>query len=138
MNMEPYELAENVTDGEEAVYICAEILRRQWILSQPEYAQILDKIPGYVIKQYLSGENNGSAEDAHKQMREKITEEIRKIEEDDIMQQPPALVDVNAPVALMQCTRTGRIQGLKLAMKLLDEEENGTNTDTDHDDKTDC
>lgn len=54
-------------------------------------------------------------------VREKILEEIRKIEEDDIMQQPPALVDVNAPVALMQCTRTGRIQGLKIALKLLEE-----------------
>ena len=62
-------------------------------------------------------------------LREKIAEEIRKIEEDDIMQQPPALVEVNAPVALMQCTRTGRIQGLKLALKLLNEEENSTNTD---------
>lgn len=54
MNMEPYELAENVTDGEEAVYICAEILRRQWSLSQTEYAQILDEIPDSVIKQYLN------------------------------------------------------------------------------------
>ncbi len=53
MNMEPYELAENVADGSEAVYICAEILRRQWSLSQTEYAQILDKIPEYAIKQYL-------------------------------------------------------------------------------------
>lgn len=56
-------------------------------------------------------------------LREKIAEEIQKIEEDDIMQQPPALVDVNAPMALVQCTRTGRIQGLKLALKLLEEEE---------------
>ena len=46
-----------------------------------------------------------------------------RIEQDDIMQQPPALVEVNAPVALMQCTRTGRIQGLKLALKLLEEYE---------------
>ena len=51
--MEPYELAENVADGREAVYICAEILRRQWSLSQTEYAQILDEIPDSVIKQYL-------------------------------------------------------------------------------------
>lgn len=56
-------------------------------------------------------------------LREKILEEIRKIEEDDIMQQPPALVDVNAPMALIQCTRTGQIQGLKLALKLLEEDE---------------
>ena len=53
MYMEPYELAENVADGSEAVYICAEILRRQWSLSQSEYAQILDEIPEYAIKQYL-------------------------------------------------------------------------------------
>ena len=53
MYMEPYELAENVADGREAVYICAEILRRQWSLSQTEYAQILDEIPDSVIKQYL-------------------------------------------------------------------------------------
>ena len=56
-------------------------------------------------------------------LREKILEEIRKIEEDDIMQQPKALVDINAPVALMQCTREGQIQGLKLALKLLEEYE---------------
>ena len=53
MNMEPYELAENVADGREAVYICAEILRRQWSLSQTEYAQILDEIPDSVLKEYL-------------------------------------------------------------------------------------
>lgn len=52
-------------------------------------------------------------------VREKILEEIRKIEEDDIMQQPPALVDVNAPIALIQCDMIGRIDGLKLALKLL-------------------
>lgn len=54
---------------------------------------------------------------------ERIEEKIREIEEDDIMQQPKALVQINAPVALMQCTRTGQIQGLKLALKLLEEEE---------------
>ena len=50
--MEPYELAENVSDEMEAVYICAEILRR-WGLDQPAYALILDEIPEYAIKQYL-------------------------------------------------------------------------------------
>lgn len=54
-------------------------------------------------------------------VREKILEEIRKIEEDDIMQQPKALVQINAPMALIQCTLDGQIQGLKLALKLLDE-----------------
>lgn len=57
-------------------------------------------------------------------LRERIEEKIREIEEDDIMQQPKALVQINAPVALMQCTRTGRIQGLKLVLELLNEEEN--------------
>lgn len=50
--MEPYELAENVSNEGEAVNICAEILRR-WSLGQPAYAQILDKIPDFAIKQYL-------------------------------------------------------------------------------------
>lgn len=50
--MEPHELAENVANETEAVSICAEILR-QWSLSQPEYAEILDEIPDSVIKQYL-------------------------------------------------------------------------------------
>ena len=50
--MEPYELAENVSDEMEAVYICAEILRR-WSLEQPAYALILDEIPDFAIKQYL-------------------------------------------------------------------------------------
>lgn len=52
--IKPYELAENVSDEMEASIICAEILRR-WSLSQPEYAQILDKIPDFAIKQYLRG-----------------------------------------------------------------------------------
>lgn len=52
MNMEPYELAENVSDEMEAVYICDEILRR-WSLGQPAYALILDEIPDFAIKQYL-------------------------------------------------------------------------------------
>lgn len=56
-------------------------------------------------------------------VREKILEEIRKIEEDDIMQQPKALVQINAPMALIQSTMMGQIQGLKLALKLLEEHE---------------
>mgnify|MGYP000372920393 CR=1 FL=1 len=58
------------------------------------------------------------------ELREKILEEIRKIEEDDIMQQPTATIDVNAPLALMQCTLDGQIQALKLVLKLIDKEEN--------------
>lgn len=56
-------------------------------------------------------------------LRDKILKEIRKIEEDDIMQQPKALVQINAPMALIQCTLEGQIQGLKLALKLLEEDE---------------
>lgn len=47
------------------------------------------------------------------ELKEKILEEIRKIEEDDIMQQPTAPIDVNAPLALMQCTLDGQIQALR-------------------------
>lgn len=50
--MEPRELAENVANEEEAICVCAEILR-QWRLTQPEYARILDEIPDFVIKKYL-------------------------------------------------------------------------------------
>lgn len=122
VTLAPNEIAEYIECRGEAKNIIVHILRN-WKLDQPAYEDILDEIPGYVIKQYLNGENNGNAEDAHKQMREKITEKIREIEEDDIMQQPKALVQINAPVALMQCTRTGQIQGLKLALKLLEEYE---------------
>ena len=52
--MEPHEFAENIANEREAVSICAEILRR-WRLSQSEYAQILDEIPDFAIKQYLRG-----------------------------------------------------------------------------------
>lgn len=51
-DMDPRELAENVANEEEAICVCAEILR-QWRLTQPEYARILDEIPDFVLKQYL-------------------------------------------------------------------------------------
>lgn len=81
----------------------------------------------YYKRGYLQDIN--SDEDAPKHidtttLREKILEEIRKIEEDDIMQQPTAPIDVNAPLALMQCTLDGQIQALKLVLKLIDKEEN--------------
>lgn len=50
--MEPHELAENVSNEEEAICVCAEILR-QWRLTQQQYARILDEIPDVAIKQYL-------------------------------------------------------------------------------------
>lgn len=56
-------------------------------------------------------------------LRGRIEEKIREIEEDDIMQQPKALVQINAPMALIQCEMIGRIEGLKLALKLLEEYE---------------
>lgn len=64
-------------------------------------------------------------------LRERIEEEIWHIEQDPIMQQPKARVDINAPVALMQCTREGMIAGLLLVLEFLDDEEDSTNTDTD-------
>lgn len=51
-DMDPRELAENIANEEEAICVCAEILR-QWRLTQPEYARILDEIPDFVLKQYL-------------------------------------------------------------------------------------
>ena len=69
--MEPYELAENVSDEMEAVYICAEILRR-WSLSQSEYAQILDEIPDFAIKQFLRG-----IRQMEKDHRESLTEILK-------------------------------------------------------------
>lgn len=50
--IDPPELAENIANEEEAICVCAEILR-QWRLTQPEYARILDEIPDFVLKQYL-------------------------------------------------------------------------------------
>lgn len=50
--MEPHELAENIANEEEAICVCAEILR-QWRLTQQQYARILDEIPDFVLKQYL-------------------------------------------------------------------------------------
>lgn len=130
INLSPYEVSRYIECQGEAKNIIVHILRN-WKLQQPAYEDILDEIPGYVIKQYLSGENNGNAEDALKQMREKITEKIREIKEDDIMQQPKSLVDIIAPMALMQCTREGQIQALHFVLELLDDEEDSTNTGTD-------
>lgn len=70
--MEPYELAENVSNEGEAVNICAEILRR-WSLSQTEYEQILDEIPDFAIKQYLRGIRQ--MEKAH---RERLSDLLKK------------------------------------------------------------
>ena len=70
--MEPYELAENVSDEMEAVYICAEILRR-WSLEQPAYALILDEIPDFAIKQYLRKKSREK-----KAQRERLSEKLKE------------------------------------------------------------
>lgn len=132
----PYEIAEYIECRGEAKDIIVHILRK-WILQQPAYEDILDEIPGNVIKHYMSGRiNNGNAKDAHKQtgattLRDRIEEEIRHIEQDPIMQQPKARIDINAPVALMQCTREGQIQALELVLRLLDKEENDNHKQTE-------
>ena len=38
---------------------------------------------------------------------------LKRLEEHDLMQRPPATVEVNAPVALMQMAMEGRISALK-------------------------
>lgn len=50
--MEPYELAGDITYEQDAIEICAEILKR-WEFSQKGYEEVLDEIPEYVIRQYL-------------------------------------------------------------------------------------
>lgn len=50
--IDPPELAENIANEEEAICVCAGILR-QWRLTQQQYARILDEIPDFVLKQYL-------------------------------------------------------------------------------------
>lgn len=116
VTLAPNEIAEYIECRGEAKDIIVHILRK-WILQQPAYEDILDEIPGYVIKHYLSGEITAT-------LREKIEAQIKKIEEDDIMQQPKALVQINAPMALMQCTREGQMQALNFVLELLDKEEN--------------
>ena len=128
INLSPYEVSRYIEYRGEAKSIIVHILRN-WKLDQPAYEDILDEIPGNVVKQHLGAENNGNAKDAHKQtgtitLRDRIEEEISHIEQDPIMRQPKALVDINAPVALMQCTREGQIQALKFVLKLLDKGEN--------------
>ena len=69
--MEPHELAENIANEEEAICVCAEILR-QWRLTQPEYARILDEIPDFVLKQYLR-----KLRQMEKDHRESLTEILK-------------------------------------------------------------
>lgn len=143
MNMEPYELAENVADGREAVYICAEILRRQWSLSQTEYAQILDKIPEDAIKQYLRKKSREKK--AHRErlsdllkeqkskqteamtLREKILQEVKELKAEPLMQRAPTaieLVEDNYPEVVDYLSTEGMIAGLLIVLELLDEEDN--------------
>lgn len=69
--IEPYELAGDLTCEQEAIEICAEILK-QWNLAQSGYAQILDEIPDFAIKQYLR--KRRQKEKAH---RERLTEILK-------------------------------------------------------------
>lgn len=50
--IEPYELAGDITYEQEAIDICAEILKI-WEFSQKGYEEILEEIPEYAIKQYM-------------------------------------------------------------------------------------
>ena len=50
--IEPYVLAIDITYEQEAIAICAEILKR-WNLPQKGYEEVLEEIPEYAIKQYL-------------------------------------------------------------------------------------
>lgn len=131
INLSPYEVSRYIECRGEAKDIIVHILRK-WILQQPAYEDILDEIPGYVIKQYLSGENNGNAEDAHKQtevktLRERIIEELKVLKADPLMQKAPIaieLVEDNYPEVVDYLSTEGMIAGLLLVLELLDEKEN--------------
>lgn len=69
--IEPYELAGDLTYEQEAIEICAEILKR-WNLSQKGYEEVLEEIPEYAIKQYLRKKSREKK--AH---RERLTEILK-------------------------------------------------------------
>lgn len=70
--IEPYELAGDLTCEQEAIEICAEILK-VWNLPQSGYAQILDEVPEYAIKQYLRKKSREKK--AH---RESLSEKLKE------------------------------------------------------------
>lgn len=69
--IEPYELAGDLTYEQEAIDICAEILKI-WEFSQEGYEEVLDEIPEYAIKQYLRKKSREKK--AH---RERLTEILK-------------------------------------------------------------
>lgn len=128
INLSPYEVSRYIECRGEAKDIIVHILRN-WKLDQPAYEDILDEIPGYVIKQYLSGENNGNAEDAHKQtevktLRERLIEEVKELKAEPLMQKAPAAIDLvedNYPEVVDYLSTEGMIAGLFRALELLEE-----------------
>lgn len=131
ITLSPYEVNRYIQCRGEAKSIIVDILRN-WTLQQPAYEDILDEIPGYAIKEYLSGENNGNAEDAHKQtevktLRERIIEEVKELKAEPLMQKAPAaieLVEDNYPEVVDYLSTEGMIAGLLLVLELLDKKEN--------------
>lgn len=142
--MEPHELAENIANEEEAICVCAEILR-QWRLTQPEYARILDEIPDFVIKEYLremrqmekdhcetlsdflKEQKAKSKQTEAMTLRERIIEELKAMKADPLMQKAPAsieLIEDNYPEVVDYLSTEGIIAGLLLVLDLLDEKEN--------------
>ena len=127
ISLSPYEVSPYIECRGEAKSIIVHILRN-WKLQQPAYEDILDEVPGYVIKQYLSGENNGNAKDAHKQtLREKIIEEVKEIKSEPLMQKAPAaieLVEDNYPEVVDYLSTEGMIAGFLRVLELITEEDN--------------
>ena len=131
ITLSPYEVNRYIQFRGEAKSIIVHILRN-WKLDQPAYEDILDEIPGYAIKQYLNAENNGNAEDAHKQtevktLRERLIEELKVLKADPLMQKAPTaieLVEDNYPEVVDYLSAEGMIAGLLLVLELLDKEEN--------------
>ena len=130
ITLSPYEVSRYIECRGEAKNIIVHILRN-WKLQQPAYEDILDEIPGYAIKEYLSGENNGNAEDANKQtevkpLRERLIEEVKVLKAEPLMQKAPAAIEFvedNYPEVVDYLSTEGMIAGLLLVLELLDKEE---------------
>ena len=54
-----------------------------------------------------------------REARRKIKARIKEFASDSRLKEP-ALVDINAPLALIQCSIGGQLQGLRLALKALE------------------
>lgn len=52
---------------------------------------------------------------------DKIREEIEKLKKDDRIQGSPANVFINAPLALIQMGIKGQIDGLQMALRIIEE-----------------